>query len=127
MAEVNGTVGGGRRAELVRGAFEVLAEYSHGIRKDVLLREMRERFPPQEAELRRTSRNRDVYTGHVGWGTSEAAAGRDGLGIGWVRKSGDGHWTITEAGRHALDAFPDAESFMAEIKRLKALKKEAPG
>jgi hypothetical protein len=121
MIEANGTAGKQRRAELVRGAFELLAEYSNGVHKNVLLRELQKRLPPRPNELTPTSRNRNAYTGHVGWGTSEAATGPDGEGAGWIRKSGDGHWAITLAGRQALEAFPDADGFMTEIKRLKAL------
>lgn len=116
----------GRRAELVRGTFELLAEHPHGIHKDLLIREMQKRFPPLDAELKPTSRNRNAYTAHIGWGTSEASTGRDGQGVGWMKKSGNGHWSITEKGRQALETFPDAEQFMAEIKRLKALQRKVP-
>lgn len=124
MTRADVTVGR-RRAELVRGAFGLLAEYPHGVHKNILMREMQKRFPPREGELTPTSRNRNAYTGHVGWGTSDAAAGPDGHGVGWIRKSGDGHWSITPAGRQALEIFPDANEFMAEIKRLKALLKKS--
>ena len=102
-----------RRAVLVRGAIELLAEHPLGLRRQEVGELLKERIAPLPGELEVTAaEGRDRYMLNIGWGTSTGPTQAE-----WMVKDGAGRWSITMAGREALDRYPDPAEFWAASKR----------
>lgn len=100
--------GGERLQEAVRLLLEAGDE---GVAPIVLWEQVVAKYPLTEAEAERTpSGRRNRAESHFRWSS-------DGLGkAGWITKDGR-VWRATDAGRAALDEFPDAAQFQAGFRR----------
>jgi hypothetical protein len=102
-----------RRAALVRGTLELLAEHPLGLRRQEVGKLLKVRITPSPNELEITAtEGRDRYMLNIGWGTSTGPTQAE-----WMVKDGAGRWTITRAGREALERYPDPVEFWAASKR----------
>lgn len=98
-----------RRAVLVRGALELLAEHPMGLRRTEVAAQLKQQIPPLPKEAEPTESGRDRYLLGVTWGTSLGPTK-----AGWMVKDGAGRWSITAAGREALERHPDPVEFWEE-------------
>lgn len=89
---------------------QVLAEQRAPISPSDALEWAKEYCPPLEAELTFNKSGNERFTHNLRWWSVELSK------IGWMSK-GDkgGQWSITEGGKQALEDFPDAQLFGAEM------------
>jgi 5-methylcytosine-specific restriction enzyme B len=77
-----------------------------------ILDHVAERFPPTDEDLQ------PIPNGHPRWENMLLWSTTGLVKAGWASKDGRGVWTITDAGRMALSAFPDPMVFRNEVERL---------
>lgn len=101
---------GVRYGLMVRTCVEVLRDSGEPMSGREVLDEVAKRVDLNEAELKPHKNGAPAWAVAVGFHTGDAAT------VGWMVKR-DGRWWIAEAGRAALDTYPDPEAFHAEIGR----------
>ncbi len=101
-----------RTYEQVFGLVRVLAEHDEPIHWTQAMDELKMLYPPKEDELTLNASKVERYINNIRWWSVELSK------IGWMSKVGwdaqtktGGNWASTEAGRAALLAYPEAQSF----------------
>ena len=89
-----------------------LSEVGGPAKRDDILDHIRDRFPPIDDDLNTVGDQIPRWVNQLLWQSTGLVK------AGWVRKDGRGIWEITEAGRDALQNFPNPAAFQAEVNRL---------
>ena len=100
----------------LRPLVELLATNGPSMRYQDVMETLREQLKPSGEDLETTSNGSEKWWNYIAWG----ATGLSGSGAEWITKDGGGVWTITDAGRQALEEFPDPKDFRAESNRIYA-------
>lgn len=96
--------------KMLRAACEALVGQDAGMPAGEVIERVREKVPPTDLELTRNK------SGHVRYNTNLRFWSVDLVKAGWIKKS-DGRWFLTQEGKQALEAFPDAGDFGSEASR----------
>src|ERR1035437_2085904 len=107
------TVGGWRRAAVVRGAAEILAGEKDGLAMRDLFSRLEARLPLSEVQLEPVPTRPDYKRFALDLAFTTTAE----VTAGWLVKGG-GHWTLTDSGRAALARFEDPTEFHDEATRI---------
>jgi restriction system protein len=102
-----------RQGKALRTMAQIVSEHESGIHASEVIAELERRMPPEGEELGQYDSHPDksklgVQAMFVSTGLVKA---------GWVRKL-NGTWMITDEGRSALEKYPLAAEFHAELRRL---------
>ncbi len=99
-----------RRGLLVKTVLEILRDAGTKVSQSQVLDELRRRveLTPHELSLNNSGNSR--WETALAWHSGGAAT------IGWMSKTGG--WSITDAGREALETYPDADVLFRELQRL---------
>lgn len=101
-----------RKGLYLRIVAEVLRDAGGPIQRSDVLKAVEDRLDLTEFERGGSGKHRiPRWVTHTTWGSSEMVS------AGWLEKHRDG-WHLTDAGRQALDDFPDGNSFGSEVDRL---------
>ena len=100
-----------RKGQLVRGLFDILLQQPDGMYASDALRALAERVKLTEYEAGDFESGGRRFERIVRFNTIQSVK------AGWLTKR-KGVWTVTEEGRAAAQAFPDAEKFYDEATRL---------
>lgn len=93
-----------RVGELLRVLLQILASHPEGVPAGEALKQLAAKMPPTPAEQEQLRTGGMRYEIMVRWGTADCGK------AGWMTKS-HGRWFVTDAGRDALKAYPDGETF----------------
>lgn len=101
-----------RTFEQIYGLAKVLAEHDAPVSPTDAVEETKNYCPPLENELTINKSGNERYRSNLRWWSVELSK------IGWMFK-GDkgGEWQLTDVGRAALEAYPEAQAFGAEMHR----------
>lgn len=102
-----------RQGELVRGVFDILSREPEGLPVKEVMARLERLVPPTEFEKSSYPNHPNVrrFEKIVRFSTITAVK------AGWLTKN-TGIWSLTDAGRHALDQFKDPADFYQESVRL---------
>lgn len=107
------TVGGWRRAAVVRGAAEILAGQKDGLAMRDLFSRLEAQLPLSDVQLEPVPTRPDYKRFALDLAFTTTAE----VSAGWLVKGG-GNWTLTDSGRAALARFEDPTEFHDEATRL---------
>ncbi len=109
MAEIEGWVE--RTGVRLRGVARYLADHGGTAYRREILDYAGSLLPPDERERELRSNGQAVWENDVVWQTTNLVK------AGWMTKDGNGTWTLTQAGREALDQYPDPTEYHRESNR----------
>lgn len=101
-----------RTGARLRGVLQHLSDHGPTESAKQILASLEPLLEPNDAELEIRSNGEPIWLNDVQWQTTNLVK------AGWMTKDGRGNWTITDAGRGALEEFPDSTAFHSEANRL---------
>jgi 5-methylcytosine-specific restriction protein B len=100
-----------RRAVFLRELTAYLAEHGPMHRNEIFAH-LELTLAPTDSERKPLRRGKEDWSYQTGWHSIDLVR------AGWITKDGRGTWAITDAGRDALDRYPDSLSFRREAGEL---------
>ncbi|WP_431868886.1 McrB family protein [Nocardiopsis eucommiae] len=97
-------------SRITRALFEVLSEHPEGLHKNSVQERVRDSIPDLETGWVKVVEGTTTPSMHMGWIATEAVK------AGWIRKDGNGTWTLTGAGLHILSEASDGSELYRLIR-----------
>ncbi|MCA1694089.1 MAG: AAA family ATPase, partial [Actinobacteria bacterium] len=95
----------------LRGVLQYLADHGGTTTRQVIIDAIEPLLPPNSEELVKRSNGTAKWLNDLLFQTTNLVK------AGWMTKDGAGTWTIADAGREALEQFPDSTEFHRESNR----------